>query len=140
MTRFLARALVASALAGGALAGSAGPAAADTTRCVGAIGIPGAFACYTSPRTDHIGLDKSQVATVPVVCYGLGCTGAELQVYVPGDQVGGRFTAVSYLGKTFTVYRPTGEQPYVLASGGSFTPVEEAQVLLLSAALDAAQG
>ncbi|MCU1599371.1 MAG: hypothetical protein JWO22_80 [Frankiales bacterium] len=137
MTSPLARVLAVSAVAAGALALGAGPASADTTRCVGATSTPGAFACYTSPRTDHIGLDKAQVATVPVVCYGLGCTSTELTAYVPGDKVGGRFTAVSYLGRTYTVYRPTGEQPYIIASGGAFTPAEQLQVLLLSAALDA---
>ena len=141
MKRSVAVLVQSSALALGITVGGvagAGAAHADITRCVGAVDTPGAFACYTSPRFDHIGLDRQEVGTVPVVCYGLGCTATELQVFVPSDQVGGRFTAVSYLGKTFTVYRPTGEQPYVIASNGSFTPVQEAQVLLLSAALDAA--
>jgi hypothetical protein len=130
-----AAALSTAALAVGVL--GAGSAQADTTRCIGAVDTPGAFACYTSPRTDHIGLDKSQLADVPVVCYGLGCTAPVLNVYVPSDQVGGRFTAVFYNGKTYTVYRPTSAQPYVIASGGSFTPAEQAQVLALSTALDA---
>jgi hypothetical protein len=141
MTRSAARLAVtatATALLAGGGALTAGAAHADTTRCIGAVGVPGAFACYTSPRFDHIGLDRSEVSTVPVVCYGLGCTDTELKVFVPADQVGGRFTAVSYFGKTYTVYRPTSEQPYVIASGGTFTPVEEVQVLLLSGLLDAA--
>ena len=127
---------IASALlTGGLLTASA--AHADTTRCIGAVDVPGAFACYTSPRTDHIGLDKAEVASVPEVCYGLGCTSPMLMIYVPSDQVGGRFTAVSYFGKTYTVYRPTGQQPYIIASGGTFTPAEQAEVLALSTALDA---
>jgi len=141
MTRSAARLAVtvtATALLAGGGVLTAGAAPADITRCVGAVETPGAFACYTSPRFDHIGLDRTEVSTVPVVCYGLGCTQHELQVFVPDDKVGGRFTAVSYLGRTYTVYRPTSEQPYVIASDGPFTPVEQAQVLLLSAALDAA--
>ncbi|MGB8651308.1 MAG: hypothetical protein WCD35_11665 [Mycobacteriales bacterium] len=42
---------------------------ADVTRCVGAVETPGAFACYTSPRFDHIGLTRTTVATVPVAVY-----------------------------------------------------------------------
>lgn len=130
-------ALTAGLTVGAALGAS--PASADITRCVGAVDTPGAFACYTSPRFDHIGLARTTVATVPVVCYGVGCTSASQATFVPDEQVGGRFTAVSYLGHTYTVYRPTGAQPYVLTSSSpSFDPVEQVQVLALAAALDAA--
>ena len=140
MTRLAGRLATATAavvaLVGGGLAA---PAVADITRCVGAVETPGAFACYTSPRFDHIGLERTTVATVPVVCYGVGCTESELQVFLPDDQVGGRFTSVQYLGNSYAVYRPTGQQPYVATSSAkAFTPVEEAEVLALSAALDAA--
>jgi len=123
----------------GAGAVSAGAAHADITRCVGAVDTPGAFACWTSPRFDHIGLERETLATMPVVCYGYGCTAGELQFFVPGGEVGGRFIAVSYLDKTYTVYRPTSAQPYIIASGGTFTPAQEAQVLLLAGALAATE-
>jgi hypothetical protein len=130
--------LTALLLAGGALA--AAPAHADITRCVGAVEVPGASACWTSPRFDHIGLQRETAATIPVVCYGLGCLGTELQVYRPTDQVGGRFTAVTYMGNTYTVYRPTANQQYVVTSNSStFRPVQGLEQLLVAVALDAAQ-
>lgn len=114
------------------------PAAADVTRCVGAVATPGAFACYTSPRFDHAGLDRTKVATVPEVCYGLGCTSTQLIDYTPTDTFAGRFTAVSYLGHSYTVYRPTAAQPYVITSDNPrISPLEAAEVLALSSALDA---
>ena len=120
--------------------GFRGVANADVTRCVGAVGVPGASACYTSPRTDHIGLVVESFGAVPVVCYGLGCTGATLLVYAPGGEVGGRFTTVSYLGNSYTVYRPADGQPYVVKNNsGSFQPVEDVQKLLIQVALDASR-
>lgn len=136
--RLAATATALTALALGSLA-AAGPALADITRCVGAVGTDGAYACYTSPRFDHIGLGRETIATIPVVCYGVGCTSPTFAVFVPSDKVDGRFTAVEYAGNTYTVYRPTGAQPYVLTSNaGTFTPAEQAQVLVLAALLDAA--
>ena len=128
---------VALVAAGTALA--AAPAQADVTRCVGAVGTSGGFACYTSPRFDHAGADQQSVGAVPVVCYGLGCTQEQLEVPLPSDTVGGRFTSVSYLGHTYTVYRPAAGQPYLLTStnprAGALTMV---QVMALEAALASA--
>ncbi len=122
-------------LATGALL-PAGAAHADVTRCVGAVATPGAFACYTSPRFDHLGADQQAVAAVPAVCYGLGCTQEQLEVPLPSDTAGGRFTAVSYLGHSYTVYRPTAGQPYVLSSTNPRTgALTTLQVLALEAAL-----
>ncbi|MCU1599372.1 MAG: hypothetical protein JWO22_81 [Frankiales bacterium] len=141
----ISRPRVAAALATAATAfvlapGLSGTARADVTRCVGATGVPGASACYTSPRTDHIGLVTTSLGAVPVVCYGLGCTGATLLVYAPGGDVSGRFSQVTYLGNTYTVYRPAEGQPYVVKNNsGSFQPVEDVQELLIQVALDASQ-
>jgi hypothetical protein len=130
--------VLALATVGTALTGL--PAQADVTRCVGAVGTPGAFACYTSPRFDHAGADQRSVADVPAVCYGLGCTREQLEVPLPSDTVGGRFTAVSYLGHSYTVFRPAAGQPYVLTSTNPrFGALTTAQVLALEAALTAAQ-
>lgn len=132
-----------SALTGlllGAGALTANPAHADITRCVGAVDVPGASACWTSPRFDHIGLERETVATIPVICYAVGCMGSELQVFRPSEQVSGRFTAVTYFGNTYTVYRPTADQQYVVTSNSStFTPAEVVQQLLVAVALDAAR-
>lgn len=138
LRRVLTSGALATGLALGALAAAA-PARADIVRCVGAIDVPGAYACYTSPRFDHVGLGTTAVATVPVVCYGIGCTQPQLLVYVPDGDVNGRFTAVMYLGHSYTVYRPTGAQPYVITSDNPLlTPADESEVLVISAALDAA--
>ena len=136
----------AAALSAGTLAAFAAPASADTpsgggdkVRCVGAIQVEGAFACWTSPRFDHIGLDKTAIADFPVICYGAGCTGDELIVYTPATSFAGRFIAVYYLGHTYTVYRPDDAQPYILTSDNpGFDAATAAQVLLLEAALEAA--
>ena len=124
----------------GVLGGSAAPALADTTRCVGAVGIPGAFACYTSPRFNQSGFEQTDVAQFPVVCYGLGCSGSVLWVFTPNDDyIGGRFTTVVYLGHTYTVYRPAMSQPYILVSDNPrLDEATTVQVLALSMALDAA--
>lgn len=132
---------VTTALAAGMLGATVlAPAAAhaDITRCVGAVQTPGAYACYTSPRFDHIGLDRASVATVPVFCYAIGCTGSQLVLFEPGDNVGGRFTSVTYIGNTYTVYRPTDAKPFVVTSNSStFQPAEDVQQLLIAVALDA---
>lgn len=131
---------LALAAAGTVLPGLTGTAHADITRCVGAVGVEGAHACYTSPRTDHAGLVVDSLGSVPVVCYGVGCTGAELLYYAPGGTVGGRVTAVSYLGSTYTVYRPADGQPYVVKTSASgLQPANDVQALLISVALDASK-
>jgi len=121
---------------------SAGPASADITRCIGAVETPGAFVCYTSPRFNQSGFQQTDVATFPVVCYGLGCSGSVLWAYSPNDDyIGGRFTSVYYLGHSYAVYRPAASQPYLLTSDNTrLDPLTQAQVLALSAALDAANG
>jgi hypothetical protein len=125
----------------GVVAGSTGPAGADTTRCVGAVQTPGAFACYTSPRWDNAGLERESVATFPTICYGLGCTATDFHVFAPGDEVDGRYTSVFYLGHSYTVYRPAATQPFVLTSDNPrLDDATTLQVLALSAALDAANG
>ena len=117
------------------------PAAADITRCVGAVQTPGAFACYTSPRFNQSGFETQDVATFPIVCYGIGCTSSELTAYMPSGDATGRFTSVSYLGHAYTIYRPAQSQPYVLTSDNPrLDTVTEAEVLALSAALDTANG
>jgi hypothetical protein len=82
------------------------------------------------------------VAAFPIVCYGVGCTGSVLWAYKPNDDyITGRFTAVYYLGHTYTIYRPAASQPYILTSDNPhFTQAEEAEVLALSTTLDAANG
>ena len=146
MTSTIARRLgtlaAATSLAGAGLAAvAAAPASADITRCVGAVQTPGAFACYTSPRFNNSGFQRTTLLDFPVVCYGLGCTSGELTAYQPADSVSGRFTAVSYLGHTYTVYRPAGSQPYVLTSDNPrLDPVVTVEVLALASALDAANG
>ena len=111
----------------------------DKVRCVGAVQTPGAFACYTSPRFDHVGLAQEDVADFPVVCYGIGCTTDELVLYSPDQTFAGRFIAVSYLGHSYTVYRPDSAQPYILTSDNPrLDPVTEAEVMLLEASLTAA--
>jgi len=140
--RLLALVGVTAATAGSLVIGlPAAPAGADITRCVGAVQTPGAFACYTSPRFTSSGLDKQHVADFPVVCYGLGCTASEFHVFVPGDTVDGRFTAVYYLGHTYTIYHPAESQPYVLTSDNPrLDDATQLQVLVLSMALDTANG
>jgi hypothetical protein len=130
-----------SASVAGVVAVAAAPASADTTRCLGAVQTPGAFACYTSPRWDHSGLERTTVAEFPVICYGLGCTAGDFHVFAPGDDVGGRYTSVYYLGHTYTVYRPAAVQPYILTSDNPrLDPATSLQVMALSAALDATNG
>ena len=65
-----------------------------------------------------------------------------LWAYKPNDDyIGGRFTAVSYLGHTYTIYRPADSQPYVLLSDNpKLDPATQAEVLALSMTLDAANG
>jgi hypothetical protein len=143
VARLTALALTGTA-AGTMLAGvMAVPASADITRCVGAVGVPGAFACYTSPRFNHSGFDNQNVATLPEVCYAVGCTTAQVVVLTP-DQANlgtGRFTSVSYLNHTYTVYRPADSQPYILTTDNPhLTPAEPAEVLAISTLLDAANG
>jgi hypothetical protein len=141
MKRLVAVLAQSSALALGlTVAGVAGAGAAhaDITRCVGAVETPGAYACYTSPRFDHLGLERRSVATLPVVCYGLACTGAELKIFVPDDEVGGRFTSISYLGHAYTVSRPTPDQPYLVTSDNQrFVPVTDVEKVLVATAIDA---
>jgi hypothetical protein len=126
----------------GVVGGGVGTAAADVTRCVGAVETPGAFACYTSPRFNQSGFQKTDVAEFPVVCYGLGCSGSELWAYSPNDDyTTGRFTTVFYLDHTYTVYRPASSQPYIVTSDNPrLDPVTSLQVMALSAALDAENG
>jgi len=121
---------------------SSAPALADTTRCIGAVNTPGAFACYTSPRFNQSGFEQTDVASFPVICYGLGCSGSVLWVYTPNDDyIGGRFTTVSYLGHTYTVYRPAMSQPYILVSDNPrLDAATSLQVMALSMTLDAANG
>jgi hypothetical protein len=135
-------AVAATGLSSAALVGlSAGPAAADVKRCVGAVDTPGAFACYTSPRFDQSGFQEWDIAEFPVVCYGLGCTGDMLWFYKPGTDVGGRFTSVSYLGHSYSVFRPDASQPYIVASDNQrLDPATVLQVLLVSMALDTTNG
>ena len=119
--------------AAGLTGGLAPSAAADVERCVGAVTVPGGFACYTSPRFDHLGIDRSQTMDVPPVCFGLFCTQEQLEVWRPADTAGGRFISVLYLGHSYTVYRPADESPYLLSSTNPrLTPLEEAQVVLYS--------
>jgi hypothetical protein len=124
------------------IGGSAGAASADITRCVGAVQTPGAFACYTSPRFNQSGFEQTDIAEFPVVCYGIGCTGSVLWAYVPNDSyIDGRFTAISYLGHTYTVYRPAASQPYILTSDNPrLDDATTVEVLALSTTLDAANG
>jgi hypothetical protein len=126
----------------GVVGGGVGTAQADTTHCVGAVQTPGAFACYTSPRFNQSGFERTDIMEFPIVCYGVGCTGSVLWAYKPNDDyIGGRFTAVSYLGHTYTIYRPADSQPYVLLSDNpKLDPVTQAEVLALSMTLDAANG
>ena len=136
------RALVGLGVALGSSAGlvglTAAPASADVTRCVGAVQTPGAFACYSSPRWDHSGFDKTTVAEFPVVCYAISCTTGEFHIFTPNDDVSGRFTSVFYLNHTYTVYRPAASQPYIVTSDNPrLDDATSLQVLALSMALDA---
>ena len=126
----------------GVVGGSVGTASADATHCIGAVETPGAFACYTSPRFNQSGFEQWNIMEFPVVCYGIGCTGDELWAYQPNDDyIGGRFTTVSYLGHTYTIYRPADSQPYVLLSDNpKLDTATQAEVLALSMTLDAASG
>lgn len=145
----LARRLVvtaaATAVGVGTLACVAGPASADgfssgdKVRCVGAVETPGAFACYTSPHFDNVGLDQAATIDFPEICYGLGCTADELIVYAPNQTFDGRFTAVYYFGHTYTNYRPADGQPYILTSNNPrLDDVTAAEALALESALAAA--
>jgi len=139
----LAAVTVTAATATAGLASIAPAAHADITRCVGVEGQQFAFACYTSPRFNHSGFDNDTVATFPTVCYAIGCTTEQVVVLTPDQSnIGtGRFTAVSYLGHSYTVYRPAASQPYVVTSDNPrATPAEQTEVLALSALLDAANG
>jgi hypothetical protein len=108
---------------------------------VGAVSTPGAFACYTSPRFNQSGFEKTDIADFPPICYGIGCTGDVLAAYTPGGEVGGRFTSVSYLGHSYAVYRPDASQPYVVTSDNArLDQATTLQVLVLSMTLDAANG
>jgi hypothetical protein len=125
----------------GVVGGAVGTASADNTYCIGAVQTPGAFACYTSPRFNNSGFERTDIAEFPVVCYGVGCTGSELWAYAPDDYVNGRFTSVYYLGHSYVVYRPAMSQPYILTSDNPrLDDATTVQVLLLSSALDAANG
>jgi hypothetical protein len=125
----------------GVIGGGVGPASADITRCIGAVETPGAFVCYTSPRFNQSGFQQTDVAAFPVVCFAVGCTGSVLWAYTPSDYINGRFTSVFYLDHTYTVYRPATDQPYILTSDNPrLDPATQAQVLILSMALDAANG
>ena len=78
---------------------------------------------------------------VPQVCFGLGCTQEQLEIFAPADSFSGRFTAVSYLGHSYTVFRPAAGQPYVLSTTNPrLTPLTGLQALALEAALTAAEG
>jgi hypothetical protein len=143
--RRVAATAAATAVGVGTLAAVAFPASADgfssgdKVRCIGAVQTPGAFACYTSPHFDNVGLDQTAVADFPVVCFGLGCTGDELVAYAPDQTFAGRFTAVYYLGHTYTVYRPDDAQPYILTSDNPrLDPVTAAEAMALEATLAAA--
>ena len=126
----------------GVLGVTSAPALADATHCVGAVETPGAFACYTSPRFNQSGFQQFDVMEFPIVCYGVGCTGSVLWLYRPNDDyIGGRFTTVSYLGHTYTIYRPADSQPYILLSDNpKLDPITQAEVMALSMSLDAANG
>ena len=126
----------------GVLGGGVGTANADATHCIGAVQTPGAFACYTSPRFNQSGFQQWNIMEFPVVCYGIGCTGDELWAYRPNDDyIGGRFTTVSYLGHTYTIYRPADSQPYILLSDNpKLDEATQLQVIALSMTLDAANG
>jgi hypothetical protein len=145
-TAHVARIAAVAATATTATAGFVGiaPVAhADITRCVGVEGQQFAFACYTSPRFNHSGFDNTTVATFPTVCYAIGCTTEQVVVLTPDQSnVGtGRFTAVSYLGHSYTVYRPAASQPYVVTSDNPrATDADNAQALAISALLDTANG
>jgi hypothetical protein len=133
-------ALVASTA--GLVGAGSGNAFADTTHCIGAVETPGAFACYTSPRFNQSGFERTDIMAFPIVCYGVGCTGSVLWAYKPNDDyIHGRFTAISYLGHSYTVYRPAASQPYILTSDNPhFDQAQEAEILALSMTLDAANG
>lgn len=140
-TRALTAAAAAAVASTGFVAFTAAPAAADISRCVGAVQTPGAFACYTSPRFNQSGFERTDVTDFPVVCYGAGCTGDVLYIYEPGGEVDGRFTSVFYLGHTYEIYRPADSQPYILTSDNpNLDPLTEAQVLALSTTLDTLNG
>lgn len=138
--RRLAALSVAGTLAGTALVGLTPTAAsADIARCVGLPSETVAFACYTSPRFDQSGFDRSYVAIFPSVCYGLGCTVPESTVYTPdGNAINGRFIALLYLGHTYNIYRPADNQPYIVTSDNpTLTPTEQTQIMAFTTVLEA---
>jgi len=100
------------ALATGLAAATAAihPAAADPIPggCIGLPSEPAAFVCieYIDPEAAPPGPGSGgTLATVPAVCYFLGCT-APTEVPAPGIEGSGTYAVVHYNGQTYTVTVP----------------------------------